>query len=156
MNRKLQYLNFFGIAALSVLCVFQWRANSRIDQDRRQLASICQSQRGTISEDERALEADTAAMGDLNGRLTAATGDLLKERSDLAAANHQNDLLTAQCDDLKSALAKWTAAVAQRDAALKQAADEIQKAAADRDQAVKKYNDLAGQYNSIVASQNRN
>jgi chromosome segregation ATPase len=149
MNRAVQYLNFLGVAALAVLCAFQWSASSRIDHQREQLASTCQTQSAKIAEDEQSLQADTASIDDLNQRLSSATDELSK-------THQQIEALTIRCDQMKSALAKWTAAVAQRDAALKQAADEIQKAMADRDQAVKKYNDLAGQYNAMIAGQNRN
>ena len=46
------------------------------------------------------------------------------------------------------------AAVAQRDQALKQASSEFQKVANERNDAILKFNDLAGKYNAVVKQLN--
>jgi chromosome segregation ATPase len=59
-------------------------------------------------------------------------------------------LLLAQRDQLTAALNTWKAAVAARDAALKQAGEDIQKIADERNEAVRRFNDLADKYNAVV------
>jgi hypothetical protein len=44
------------------------------------------------------------------------------------------------------------AAVAARDAALKQAGDQIRRLSSERNDAVQKFNDLAGKYNALVSN----
>ena len=51
---------------------------------------------------------------------------------------------------MKSALDKWTAAVAGRDEALKKAEAQLQSLAEVRNDAIAKFNDLAKKYNSSV------
>ena len=58
--------------------------------------------------------------------------------------------LKAQIVQLKSALDKWTAAVKDRDAALKHAGDLVQSLAKERNNAIQKFNDLADKYNALV------
>ncbi len=53
-------------------------------------------------------------------------------------------------DQLKAALEQWVAAVAQRDDVIKQAGQQIQKLAGRRNDAMIKFNDLAGKYNGLV------
>jgi hypothetical protein len=52
-------------------------------------------------------------------------------------------------------LKKWIQAVADRDAALKQAGAVIQKIALERNDAIQKFNDLAAKYNAVVTAESK-
>ena len=80
----------------------------------------------------------------------------LKEQTEKFAASEANvDALTLERDAMKEALAKWTNAVAERDKQLKEGNAQIQKLADDLNAAVKKYNQLATNYNAVVEELNK-
>jgi len=77
---------------------------------------------------------------------------LSMSESELKDAVAERDRFAAEGKQLKSALDKWMAAVAARDAALKQAGDQIRRLSSERNDAVQKFNDLAGKYNALVSN----
>jgi chromosome segregation ATPase len=136
MNRALSILNFLGIAALAVLCAVQWQANSHLLSNVDQLQHITQDQAAQISDQTITLKQNAEDLTDLRDRLATS-------ESDLAAA-------TGQIAKLKSSLDQWMQAVKDRDAALKNAGVLVQSFAAQRNDAIKRFNDLADKYNALV------
>jgi chromosome segregation ATPase len=143
MNRFMTYLNFLGVIALTVLCLFQWQANNRIDAQLTRANQTRLEQTAKIAEQDSALRENATEMADLRQRLSLADTDLKDAQDKLAADNQQRD-------QLKGALDKWIAAVAQRDQALKQAGERLATLTAQDNQAVQKFNDLADKYNQVV------
>lgn len=136
MNRFFSIFNFAGIVAVTLLCAIQWQTNSRLDARAQQLDQTRIEQSAKIDQQTRELKDDAADMEDLRGRLTTCESDLSKtiaERDQLGLENKQ----------LGAALDKWVAAVKARDAAL----SEVLK---QRNDAIAKFNDLAGKYNGLV------
>jgi chromosome segregation ATPase len=127
MNRIIQNLNLVGILAIAVLSATQWRDIERLDQTR-----IAQSAK--INEQQTTLKQTTSDLGDTRQRLSISESSLQETKTTLATT-------TFERDQLKANLQKWTAAVAARDAA-------IQKLSAERNDAVKKFNDLVTKYNA--------
>jgi len=136
----MNYLNFAGVVALAVLCSFQWQTNSRINLEAQSLQKTTLEQAGKIDEQTRTIKNDAADLDDLRGRLSLSESALADDE--------------ATIKQLKAAMDKWIAAVAQRDLALKQASGQIQKLATERNEAILKFNDLAGKYNAIVKQLN--
>jgi len=132
----MNYLNFAGVIALAVLCSFQWQTNSRINLEAQSLQKTTLEQAGKIDEQTRTIKNDAADLDDLRGRLSLSESALADDE--------------ATIKQLKAAMDKWIAAVAQRDLALKQASGQIQKLATERNEAILKFNDLAGKYNAVV------
>ena len=62
--------------------------------------------------------------------------------------------MPAERERTKAVLEKWIAAVTAATITLKKANDEIRKLAAERNDAIVKFNDLAGKYNSAVKELN--
>ena len=157
MNRALQVLNFLGVVALALLCGVQWRINRRLNLDVDRLERIRLEQVSQLTERDSTIKGYVADLDDFRTRLTLAEFQLkeldeklrvmTRERNRMAT---EVETLAAQRDQLKASLAQWQAAVAERDTALKTAGDQIQKLTADRNEAVTKFNDLAGKYNAIV------
>ncbi|MGD1278063.1 MAG: hypothetical protein ABR964_12695 [Tepidisphaeraceae bacterium] len=143
MIRFITGLNFLGVLAVAVLCAAQWQTNSRLSLRAGDLEKIRQQQTAKLSEQEKSLKDDAADLDDLRRRLELS-------ESDLADTHKKLELSNAQCDQLKNTLTQWQRAVADRDAALKQAGQQIQKIAAERNDAVQKFNDLADKYNTLV------
>jgi chromosome segregation ATPase len=136
VNRFLSIFNCLGVGVLAVLCAVQWQANSRLENNVEQLDKTRIEQSAKIAEQERTLKDDAADLEDLRQRLSMSESQLQKA--------------VAEGTRLKAALDKWMAAVRQRDAALKQAGEQVQKLAGERNEAIQKFNDLADKYNALV------
>jgi chromosome segregation ATPase len=145
MNRFFLIFNFLGVALLSVLSAAQWQTNSRLEKSVEQLDKTQIEQSAKIAEQTVTLKDDAADLGDLRQRLS-------RSESELNSAVTERDHFAAEDKQLKAALDKWMAAVAARDAALRQAGDQIQKLSNERNDAVRKFNDLAGKYNALVSN----
>lgn len=161
MNRFIQIFNFLGILALATLCAIQWRTNRLLNLEGMRLEKTRLEQLAQIAERDRAIKGCTADLDEFRERLNLAESQLkelegklnvaIKERNQLAAQVTQ---LTAQRDQLKANLDKWIAAVAARDAVIKQSGEQLQMSVAERNEAVQKFNELAGKYNALVKDWN--
>jgi chromosome segregation ATPase len=147
MMRIILGSNLAGVLVLAVLCAVQWKSDSDLSHEADRLRQLSADQSAKIDDQEKSLKQDAADLDDLRQRL-AVSEDALKDAKDKLTA------ATAERDQLKAAVDKWTAAVATRDDALKQANAQVQKLSADRDDAVKKFNDLADKYNDVVKQLN--
>jgi len=143
MNRAFSILNFLGVAVLSVLSAAQWQTNSRLETTAEQLNKTRIEQAATIAEQQKTLKVNATDLDDLRQRLSLS-------ESDLKTTLTERDRFAAEAKALKAALDKWLAAVKERDAALKQAGDLVQKLASERNDAIAKFNDLADKYNALV------
>ena len=136
----MNYLNFAGVATLAILCSFQWQTNSRLNLKTQSLEKTNLEQAAKIDDQARTIKNDATDLDDLRSRLSLSESALADDE--------------ATIKQLKTAMDKWIAAVTQRDQALKQAGAQIQKLAIERNDAVLKFNDLAGKYNTIVKQLN--
>jgi len=157
MNRIIQVLNFVGILVLAALCADQWRINSGLQRQVDDLNQTRIQQAAKIEDQEATIKGEQADLDEFRSRLDIAETMLRKAQAQIAADTAerkvllgQRDQLIAERDQLKKALLQWTIAVAERDKALKDASDQIQKLAAARNDAILKFNDLATKYNAIV------
>jgi chromosome segregation ATPase len=147
MIRFLTAVNLIGVLALAALCAAQWRTNGRLDSQVRTLEQTQQELTDDVARRDQRIKDDAADLDDFRRRVTLAETELLDQQNKLNAA-------IAQRDQLKAALQTWIAAVAQRDAALKKASDDIKSIAAQRDKVVAEFNDLAVKYNDVVKELN--
>lgn len=145
MTRFFLIFNFLGVAVLCVLCAAQWQTNSRLENGVEQLDKTRIEQSAKIAEQTITLKDDAADLSDMRQRLSMS-------ESELKNAVTERDHFAAEGKQLKTALDKWMAAVAARDTALRQAGDQIQKLSTERNDAVRKFNDLAGKYNALVSN----
>ena len=129
MNRFFSIFNCLGVGVLAVLCAVQWQANSRLENNVEQLDKTRIEQSAKIAQQESTLKDDAADLEDLRQRLSMSESEL------------QNSVVEE--GRLKTALDKWKAA-------LKQAGEQIQKLAGERNEAIQKFNDLADKYNGLV------
>ncbi len=139
----MKYFNFVGVVAMAILCGFQWQIDTRLNLEAQALGKTRLQQAATIDQQDRTIKNDAADMDDLRSRLSLAESALAEAQQKIADDQ-------AQIKQLKIALDKWIAAVAQRDQALKQAGEQIQKLATERNDAILKFNDLAGKYTALV------
>lgn len=154
MNRVLQWFNLAGVLVLASLCVLQWRANRllNLEVNRRQQQRLEQTARlEEHAKTSRGQASDLTALRSHLGRLT----DELRQTTDkLAAAQREARLAQAERDQLKSNVATWAAAVAERDERLKNTTRQLATLALDRDHAVKEFNELAARHNQLVREWN--
>lgn len=148
MNRSLTIFNLLGVLAVATLCITQWRTNSRLDAQVQALNKTCSDQQNKIAGQTETIKEDAADLEDLRQRLVLAEDQLADTQQELALRN-------AEYEQLRSTLKKWIQAVADRDAALKQAGVVIQKIAQERNDAIQKFNDLAAKYNAVVAAESK-
>jgi septal ring-binding cell division protein DamX len=156
MNRFMTGFNFLGIFLVAILCIVQWSANSRLSHDVDQLDQTRVEQEGKLADQDQALKQDAADLDEFRHRLSLSETDLKQTIVKLTAATTQRDTLIVENKQIKSAMDQWIAAVNQRDAALKQAGDVIQKLAIQRNDAIQKFNDLADKYNNLVKGSGNN
>ena len=154
MNRTLQKLNLLGVIALTVLCVFQWRENRRLNLNGAQLEKTRTEQSAKLAEREQAVKNTTADLESFRTQLTGAVTARSEADQKVAAAEIQVQQLTADKKVLQGSVANWAAAVSARDERIKKANFELQKLGEARNQAVVKYNDLAAKYNGVVKDLN--
>jgi chromosome segregation ATPase len=154
MNRVFAVFNFFGVLVLCVLCAIQWQVNSRVNRRAISLDEIRQQQATKLADSDKTIRAYTSDLEDLRQRLSLSESQLKELDEKLSHEIAERNQLAAERDDLKIALGKWMAAVAERDKTINQARDELQKLATERNDAVQKLNDLADKYNKLVKQWN--
>jgi chromosome segregation ATPase len=146
MNRILAILNLLGVLIVAAICGVQWNTNSRLEHQVQSLQKTSADQAAKIDDQAQTIKDDAADISDFHDRLSLAESQLIDTKDKLAQR-------VAEVNLLQNNLKKWMQAVADRDAALKQAAAQIQSLAAQRNDAIQKFNDLAGKYNALVKGQ---
>lgn len=154
MNRRLQYLNLFGVLVLMALCVFQWRTDSRLNQEINLLEKARIEAVQKISEQEQALEGANRDLSLFKEQFTRAQTDRNGERRKLRETESENLRLSAECVQLREGITNWANAVAERDMRLAEANLRINELAERLNESIRKYNGLASNYNNVVEDLN--
>jgi len=154
MIRRLQYINLFGVLALSALCLTQWL------RDRRLNIALSAAQSTRITQDARLEEQFRVIDGlheDLAQMKTAISNELslrIEAEASVKTTLAANDRLAAESARLSVALTQWADAVAARDERLQRANSRIEELSSNLNTAIAKYNTLATNYNSVIGQQN--
>ncbi len=154
MNRFLHYFNLVGVIALAALCVAQWQVNRRVNLEANRLEQIRLDQNTKLEEQGKTLKGYVADLDELRKQLTLTHTSLKETESKNAVTDRQVRQLTAESEQLKASVTNWASAVAARDERLKETYEQIQKSAQERNDAVVKFNELAGKYNATVKDLN--
>ncbi|MFA6543937.1 MAG: hypothetical protein WCS99_05905 [Limisphaerales bacterium] len=155
MNRFLQWFNLAGVLALAVLCALQWRVNRQLNLDLNAAEKICQQQAARLDDSEKRLKGGTSDLDGFREQLTRATTSLKETEGRLAALDRQMKQLANERDQLKTSVTGWAAAVAARDAQLKQAGADLKKIADDRNATVLKFNEVATKHADLMKELDR-
>lgn len=150
MSRTLTWLNLAGVAALAALCVFQWRTNRTLNLDVNALEKTSQLQAVKIGEQEKNIQGLSADLENFRTQLTRTQTELRDTSAKLLASERDNARLTAERDQLKDNVEKWTAAVHVRDERIAEANDRIHEIGHRLKESADKFNQLATRYNEIV------
>ena len=150
MNRRLQYVNLFGVLALAGLCLLQWR------HDRGLNLELIRSEKARLGQTDELAEKAATIQG-LNEDLAQLKISLSNERALRLESDQKlksNGLaiqqLTSESAQLKTAMTNWSHAVALRDERLKTANSRIDQLADELNASIRKYNELVTNYNSVV------
>ena len=150
MKRFFDVFNLLGIGVMVWLCIVQWTANGQLGRQVDHLESVRQQQTAMIQTQNDTIRGQAEDLDDFRTRLETAETQLRDLALKLSKVTTERDRVTAERDRLKTDLDQWIAAVKGRDALIKQAGDEIQLLAKQRNAVVEKFNDLAGKYNAMV------
>lgn len=150
MNRALNFFNAAGVLLLAILCALQWRHDSRLNLLAINLEKTRLEQASKLADQDALLKHNATDLDDLRDRLERAGVALRDAENKLASAVAEGNQLRTQDDQLQQALKKWRAAVADRDQTIQKAGVQIEKLAIERNDAVMKFNDLAGKCNALV------
>jgi uncharacterized coiled-coil DUF342 family protein len=150
VNRFLQYCNLVGVVALAALCVVQWRANRQAWLQVGGLEQTRLEQAAKLAEQDKALKGCAADLDNFRDQLSRVHGALKETEAGLAVSERRSRQLTSECDQLKTSLTNWVAAVSAREEQLKKANEQVQKLADARNETVVKFNELAEKYNALT------
>lgn len=151
MNRRLQIVNLVGVLALSLLCVAQWWRDRNLNLDVNRLESLRQTHEQKITEQDGHLRGLSADLAGFKERFSAAQEELKETRLRSEAAERERDALADEAARLKASLTNWMDAVAVRDERLKEANERIRDLAGQVNDSIRKFNELATNYNGLVA-----
>jgi chromosome segregation ATPase len=154
MNRRLQFINLFGVLALAVLCAAQWRRDRDLNLEVGRLDKTRQAQDQKISEEEEAARGVTADLDHFKQQFKEQHNDLENERHKSRDAENEAAKLTAERDQLKESVTNWANAVTRRDALIKEANGRIEDLSTNLNTSIRKYNELVTNYDDVVKQLN--
>src|SRR2546430_8415838 len=148
--KRLHYINFFGVIVLAVLCAMQWQHDRMLNLDVNRLEKTRLEQATKLAEQEQAAKAAAADLAQFKEQFNKAHNELADALQRLRAAERQTNQLTVERDQLKVSVTSWAAAVTTRDERLKEANAEIRRLSDELNASIRKFNDLATNYNAAV------
>ncbi len=155
MHRRLQYFNLFGVVALVLLCVAQWRIDRRLNLEISRLGKVRIQQAAKIEEQDHALKDTKEDLSQFKESFAQATKAQAETQKSLRLTERTNQQVTLERDQLKVSVTNWMNAVAVRDESLKEANVRIRKLADDLNMSILKFNELATNYNAVVGAFDR-
>lgn len=154
MNRCIQILNLIGVLVLASLCVFQWQINRNLNIETNHLEKIRQEQTSLLAERDKTIKGQTTDLDTFRTQLERTLAELKEAEGKNTAHERQLAQLVQDNEALKTSIAEWTAAVRARDERLREGNERITAFAARTDEAVRKFNQLASDYNDVVRQLN--
>jgi chromosome segregation ATPase len=150
MSRRLQYWNLFGVLALGVLCVFQWRHDRQLNLELNESKKTLQAQERQLAENAKAMDGLRGDLAGFKESYTSARAEASELQKKLQGQERENAQLTGERDQLKESITNWVAAVTVRDERLKEANARLNELVTKLNDSITKFNSLATNYNSVV------
>lgn len=147
MSRVMTWINLIGVLALAAIYVRQWSDTIRATRQVHAAQADYQAMNSKFNDQAATVTSQSHDLDTLRGQLTTTEADLAAAKRDAADTAAKLKQRAAELAEQRDAIEKWKAAVAQRDDLLKQTTGESKSLAAARDEAVRRYNALAGQIN---------
>ncbi len=160
MNKLVQYLNLTGLLALSAVCLVQSKTNGDLDRAIVAAREKDASQSRLIATQEATIKDSEAESADRGTRLAMAEDQLKKVQNLLTSVRTENQRLSSRNQKLNELTSKFVEGISARDkiveaqsVALNKQHDVISRVEAERDQAIKSFNDLATKYDALSRKQ---
>jgi chromosome segregation ATPase len=150
MSRRLHYWNLFGVLALGVLCVFQWRHDRQLNLELNEGKKTLQAQERQLAENAKAMDGLRGDLAGFKESYTSARAEASELQKKLQGQERENAQLTGERDQLKESITNWAAAVKARDERLKETNVRLTELANKLNESITKFNSLATNYNSVV------
>ena len=161
MNRRLQILNLFGVAVLTVICGLQWKRDRALNLELNRSEKVRLEQIAKLSEQEKNLRGMTDDLALFKEQLSRTQSEGVETGRKLRELDRENLLLTSGRGKLQESVTNWASAVAARDKLIAGANENIRtlnnRASALTDQlnaSIQKFNELATNYNTVVKDLN--
>lgn len=148
--KRLHYLNLIGVLAVAALCVVQWQINRRLNLELSRLEKTRLDHENKIAEQNRTTQGLTSDLESFRERFTRADTEARETGRKLGDSERQRNLLERERDQLQESVTNWASAVTTRDEHLKEANGRIRELADDLNGAIRKFNELATNYNTAV------
>lgn len=161
MNRRLQILNLVGVVVLALVCGFQWQRDRALNLELNRNEKARLEQTTKLAEQEKNLRGLTDDLTLFKEQLARAQSESNATEKRLRELERENQLLTSARDQLQESVTNWVNAVAARDKLITEANENIrtlnERTSTLTDQlnaSIKKFNELATNYNSVVGELN--
>jgi len=154
MNRLLQYANLIGVAVLALLCVVQWKANRGANLEASALEKARFELTSRVEQQEKDIKGQAADLENFREQLTRSNAALKETETRLAKADLQLAQFEAEREQLKSSITNWAAAVAARDARLKEGNERIRQLGEDLNASIRRFNELGERHARLVKDWN--
>lgn len=151
MSSRFQYVNLAGVVALVILCIVQWTRDRALNLEVNRLEKSRINHEQTISDQEKSLRGLNSDLAAFKDQLTSTRSELAETSKKLRESESSNNRLTLERDQLRENITNWMNAVALRDERLKEANTTVQNLADQLNASILKFNELATNYNSVVA-----
>mgnify|MGYP000605884029 CR=1 FL=1 len=155
MQSKLTFLNLAGVAALAVLCVFQWKQNTTLHQKNLESEKNGREQSEKLQEQKLQLDGLQTDLTRFKEQFASANKDSRENSALLKTAQRVNQELLVQTGQLRTSLSNWVQAASDRDTRISEANNQIAKLSRELNSTVEKYNLLASNYNVVVTQLNQ-
>lgn len=154
MSAFIQYVNFAGVLLMAGLCLVQWRSNREVNLEANALEQARLEQVAAIQEYQQQVKGCQSDLEALRAHLARTATGWNEAKSNLTAVKLELHQLENERDQLKVSVTNWAAAVAARDSRIMEAGEQLKAIAAERNETVVKFNQLAGKYNEVVRDLN--
>jgi chromosome segregation ATPase len=148
--KRLLWINFLGVLALSILCVVQWQRDRRLNLQVNRLEKTRIEQEEKLSEQQKAAAGLASDLSHFKEQFKEAHTEATQSRAALRKSEEENAQLLRERDQLKASVTNWAAAVTARDESLREANERLRETAARLNESVLKFNELATNYNASV------
>jgi len=161
MNRRLQILNLVGVTVLAVICGLQWKRDRALNLELNRNEKARLEQQSKLTEQEKSLRGLTDDLALFKEQLSRTQSEGVETGRKLRELERENLLLASARDQLQESVTNWASAVAARDKLIAEANENIRtlnnRASVLGEQlnaSIKKFNELATNYNSVVIDLN--
>jgi chromosome segregation ATPase len=146
---------------LCALCAWQWYGQTlqrtefeKLNTIANQKSALIQDYTNSIQMMQHQIGQMDTSITELKDTLTTNNGTILAQRKELNQLDAQNSALTNQLVEYKEAVEKLEARLKDAYDGIKKQNDALKQLAGERDEFVKKYNDLVIDRNTIVSNYN--